>query len=108
MSAASVLVGSSDGTIAELDTTAGNLSNAFDPGNSSWFDIAIGNFGTGYGINNGGQLYSININTQNVGFLGNTGATVNSLAFGAGGMLYGTCGGNLYSLNTGNGAATAV
>lgn len=108
VSAASVLVGSSDGTIAQLDTDTGTLSNAFDAGNYSWFDIAIDNSGTGYGINGGSELYSININTQSVAKIGNTGRTVNGLAFGDGGALYGTGGGNLYSLNTGNGAASVV
>lgn len=108
VSAASVLVGSSNGTIAELETTTGTLSNSFDPGNYSWFDIAVDNSGNAYGINGGTQLYSIDLVGQNVSFLGNLGATVNGLAFGAGGTLYGTGGGSLFTLNTGNGAATSV
>ena len=45
-SASTVLVGSSNGTIAEVDTSTGVVSNAFDAGNFNWFDIAVNNAGT--------------------------------------------------------------
>lgn len=103
---ASFLVNSSGGTIAEVDTATGNLSNSFDAG-VVFFDIAIDDFGTGYGVSSTNGLYSIDLGAQTTSFIGNTGSLQAGLAFEFGG-LFGSGGNNLYSINTSTGLATVV
>lgn len=107
-SASTVLVGSSNGTIAEVDTSTGVVSNAFDAGNFNWFDIAVNNAGTAYVNDKGGTLYSVDLGLQSVTLVGGHGAFVNGLAFGGGNTLYGTGGGLLYTIDTSTGAASQV
>lgn len=103
---ASFLVNSNGGTIAEVDTTTGNLSNAFDAG-LVFFDIAIDDLGTGYGVTNTNVLYSIDLGAQSTSFIGNTGFLQAGLAFEFGG-LFGSGGNNLYSIDSTTGVATIV
>lgn len=107
-SAASVLVGSSDGTIAEVDTSNGAVSNSFDTGTQNWFDIAVDNDGNAFGVDLGSTTWSIDLGTQSATSLGATGAFINGLAFGAGNTLYGSGDNNLYTIDTVSGGATVV
>lgn len=107
-SAASVTVGTLAGEIATVDTTTGAVTNSFNPGVGGWFDVAINNGGTAYGVVSGSTLYSLDLGAQTASNIGSTGAFINGLAFGSGGGLFGTGGNGLYSIDTGTGSASLI
>jgi hypothetical protein len=110
-SASSLLVGTLFGEIAEVDTTTGVVSNAFNPGVGSWFDIAVNNVGTAFGTVNilgFDILYEIDVAAQTATSVGTMGAFINSLAFGPTNTLYGAGDGSFYSIDTTTATTTLI
>lgn len=106
--ASSLLVGTLGSDIAEVDTTTGAVSNSFNTGVGSWFDIAVNNAGVAFGAVNGRELYEIDLTAQSASLIGTLGSFINSLAFGPGGTLYGTGGNSFYSIDTGTATETLI
>jgi hypothetical protein len=104
--AASVLVGSSDGTIGTLDTNTGIISGAYDAG-PGWFDIAVDSSDNVFGTT-AATLYSIDVANSAVGVALGSHPFINGLAFDNSDVLYGAGLGSFYTLDTTTGAATLV
>ncbi|WP_162933046.1 VPLPA-CTERM sorting domain-containing protein [Roseovarius sp. EL26] len=104
--AASVFVGSSNGTIGTLDTDTGVLSGAYDAG-PGWFDIAVDSSGDVYGTT-GSSLYSIDVDNSAQGVLLGGHSALNGLAFDDSDTLFGSGGNRLFTLDTTTGASTVV
>lgn len=118
--AASILVGTSDGTVGKLDTTTSTISDSFNVNSGvdqfgELVDIAVDGNGNAFAFGvirttNPFTVTFLSIDPDLMTFssVGSPGMFLNALAFDASSTLYGAQGGTLYTVDTSNGVSTAV
>lgn len=104
-----VFIGDNVGNLWNLDV-ATNTSTLIGNSGSAMVDIALDpTTNILYGVTDGGLLLvSINTSTAVATSIGVTGAGINGLTFDSSGMLFGSGGTNLFTVDLGTGAATTV
>ncbi len=105
--AAISFVGSSDGDFGSVDTETGVFSRVGNTG-LSFFDIAILDDSTGYGVADGGEFFSINLADASTTLLGHLNGFVNGLGFDDSGNLFGTGGDRLFEIDIDRAKANLV
>jgi hypothetical protein len=96
----------SAGRLGRVDVATGSVVVVGTMNVVMW-DIAFDPLGNLFGVGNGNTLYRINPTNAATTFVGNLGATVNSLVFAADGTLYGASNA-LFRINPSTGAATRI
>lgn len=96
--AASSFVSTSTGDFVRVDTETGAFSIIGNTGHA-FFDVAVLDDYTGYGVSEAGNLFSIDLATASTSLVGDLGRFVNSLGFDDSGNLFGAGGDSFFKVN---------